>query len=87
VKISRAHSERDFFLEDNMVEFLLLRTRGKGESQDGFYLRAAAVERRRFVNPRAASTAALRNAGRQLIAVASMTCPASEMTIRISTFP
>ena len=38
VKISRAHSERDFILENNMVEFLLLRTKGNGESQDGFYL-------------------------------------------------
>jgi hypothetical protein len=34
-----------------MVEFLLLITRGNGESQDGFYLRGAAVERHRFVNP------------------------------------
>jgi hypothetical protein len=51
VKISRAHSEQNFILEDSMVEFLLLRTRGKGESQDVFYLRGAAVERHRFVNP------------------------------------
>jgi hypothetical protein len=41
-------------IEDSMVEFLLLSAMGKGESQDGFYLRGDAVQRLRFVNPLAA---------------------------------